>query len=67
MNWHWLFEILEGAMPREDIVLANPFKSRIIAEAQIKDRQGRCPHSGRFAPRQSYCEGARLREGHPRD
>jgi hypothetical protein len=36
MNWHWLFEILEGAMPREDIVLANPFKTRIIAEAQIK-------------------------------
>jgi transposase len=36
MNWHWLLEILEGAMPREDIVLANPFKTRIIAEAQIK-------------------------------
>jgi hypothetical protein len=35
MNWHWLFEILEGAMPREEIVLANPFKTRIIAEAQI--------------------------------
>jgi hypothetical protein len=28
MNWHWLFEILEGAMPREDFVLANPFKPR---------------------------------------
>ena len=37
MNWHWLLEILEeAAMPREDIVLANPFKTRIIAEAQIK-------------------------------
>ena len=36
MNWHWLLEILEEAMPREDIVLANPFKTRIIAEAQIK-------------------------------
>ena len=36
MNWHWLIEILEEVMPREDIVLANPFKTRIIAEAQIK-------------------------------
>jgi transposase len=36
MNWHWLLESLEEAMPREDIVLANPFKTRIIAEAQIK-------------------------------
>jgi transposase len=36
MNWHWLFEILEEAMPREEIVLANPWKTRIIAEAQIK-------------------------------
>jgi transposase len=36
MNWHWLLEILEEAMPREDIVLANPFKTRIIPEAQIK-------------------------------
>ena len=27
---------LEEAMPREDIVLANAFKTRIIAEAQIK-------------------------------
>jgi transposase len=36
MNWQWLLEILEEVMPREDIVLANPFKTRIIAEAQIK-------------------------------
>jgi transposase len=36
MNWHWLLEILEEAIPREDIVLANAFKTRIIAEAQIK-------------------------------
>lgn len=36
MNWQWLLEILEAAMPREDIVLANPWKTRIIAEAQIK-------------------------------
>src|SRR5262245_32375148 len=34
MNWHWLFEILEEAMAREDIVLANPWKTRIMAEAQ---------------------------------
>ena len=36
MNWHWLLEVLEEAMLREDIVLANAFKTRIIAEAQIK-------------------------------
>jgi transposase len=36
MNWHWLLEILEEVMPREDIVLANAFKTRIIVEAQIK-------------------------------
>src|SRR5258705_1774401 len=36
MNWHWLFEILEREMPSERIVLANAFKTRIIAEAQIK-------------------------------
>ncbi len=36
MNWHWLYEILEQVMPAENIVLANPFKTRIIAEAQIK-------------------------------
>ena len=36
MNWHWLFELLERAMPAKDIVLANPYKTRIIAEAQIK-------------------------------
>jgi hypothetical protein len=31
-----LFEILEREVPSERIVLANPFKTRIIAEAQIK-------------------------------
>jgi hypothetical protein len=36
MNWHWLFEILEMELSSESILLANPFKTRIIAEAQIK-------------------------------
>ena len=36
MNWHWLFEILEMELSSERIVPANPFKTRIIAEAQIK-------------------------------
>jgi transposase len=36
MNWHWLYEILESELEADDIVLANPFKTRIIAEAQIK-------------------------------
>jgi len=36
MNWHWLYEVLEQSMPGEHITLANPFKTRIIAEAQVK-------------------------------
>ena len=36
MNWHWLLRTAEEAMPPENIVLANPFKTRIIAEAQVK-------------------------------
>lgn len=36
MNWHWLYEVLEQAMPAGHITLANPFKTRIIAEAQVK-------------------------------
>jgi transposase len=36
MNWHWLFEVLEEVLPYERITLANPFKTRIIAEAQVK-------------------------------
>jgi transposase len=36
MNWHWLHEVLEQAMPGEHITLANAFKTRIIAEAQVK-------------------------------
>lgn len=36
MNWHWLYELLEREMPAKDILLANPFRTRIIAEAQVK-------------------------------
>ena len=36
MNWHWLYEILEAHMDHKDIVLANAYKMRIIAEAQMK-------------------------------
>jgi transposase len=36
MNWHWLLEVLEKALPIADIVLANPHKTRVIAEAQVK-------------------------------
>jgi transposase len=36
MNWHWLYEVLERSMPGSHITLANPFKTRIIAEAQVK-------------------------------
>jgi transposase len=36
MNWHWLYEELEQHMPAPHLTLANPFKTRIIAEAQVK-------------------------------
>lgn len=36
MNWHWLYEILEQSLAAADIVLANAYKTRIIAEAQVK-------------------------------
>jgi Transposase and inactivated derivatives len=36
MNWHWLYEILEKELAPADIMLANPYKTRIIAEAQVK-------------------------------
>jgi transposase len=36
MNWHWLYELLEQSLKAEDIVLANAYKTRIIAEAQVK-------------------------------
>lgn len=36
MNWQWLYEELEQYMPAEHLTLANPFKTRIIAEAQVK-------------------------------
>ena len=36
MNWHWLYDVLEPEIGAEAIVLANPFKTRIIAEAQVK-------------------------------
>jgi transposase len=35
-RWHWLYEELEQHMPAERLTLANPFKTRIIAEAQVK-------------------------------
>src|SRR5438093_9270758 len=35
-NWGWLYEVLEGMEGIEEIVLAHPYKTRVIAEAQIK-------------------------------
>jgi transposase len=37
LNWAWLYEVLEPHMPPEDIVLADAFKTRIIAESQVKN------------------------------
>jgi len=36
MNWQWLFEVLEMELFPERVVLGKLFKTRIIAEAQIK-------------------------------
>ena len=36
LNRHWLYELLERSLPPADIVLANPSKTRIIAEARVK-------------------------------
>jgi transposase len=36
MNWGWLYEILEPVVEEGHISLANPYKTRIIAEAQVK-------------------------------
>ena len=35
-NWHWVFEVLEEAIGRDRLTMANPFKTRVIAEAQVK-------------------------------
>lgn len=35
-NWSWLYEILETIKQVHSITLANPYKVRLIAEAQIK-------------------------------
>jgi transposase len=35
-NWSWLYEILEKIPNVASITLANPYKVRLIAEAQIK-------------------------------
>lgn len=37
MNWHWLYDLLEPEIGHQAVVLANPYKTRIIAEAQVKN------------------------------
>ena len=36
LNWSWLYEILEHIQNVKQIVLANPYKVKLISEAQIK-------------------------------
>lgn len=36
LNWSWLYEILERIRNVKQIVLANPYKVKLISEAQIK-------------------------------
>ncbi|MCC7518432.1 MAG: IS110 family transposase [Verrucomicrobiae bacterium] len=35
-NWGYLYDVLEGLEGIEEIVLAHPYKTRVIAEAQVK-------------------------------
>ena len=35
-NWSWLHDVLSELEPIEEVVLAHPYKTRVIAEAQIK-------------------------------
>ncbi len=37
MNWAWLYEILEPHVGNKNIVLTDAFKTRIIAESQVKN------------------------------
>ena len=37
MNWAWLYELLEPHIAQKDIILADAFKTRIIAESQVKN------------------------------
>ena len=36
LNWGWLYEVLESIKNIRSITVANPYKMRLIAEAQIK-------------------------------
>jgi len=36
LNWAWLYEVLEKIPQVSSITIANPYKTRLIAEAQIK-------------------------------
>jgi hypothetical protein len=67
MNGHWLFEILERELSSERIVLANPFKTRIIAPGADQDRQGGRADSGRSVTRQAGPPRAYCRSGDPTD
>ena len=35
-NWGWLYDLLGGIEQVEKVVLAHPYKTRLIAEAQVK-------------------------------
>ena len=67
MNWHWLFELLETAVSGERIFLANPFKTRIIAEAQIKTDKVDARTLFPFVTRQADFQRTYFRLGRPRD
>jgi len=36
-NWGWLYDVLKEIEQVEEVVLAHPYKTRLIAEAQIKN------------------------------
>ena len=66
MNWHWLFEILERELSPERIV-ANPFKTRIIASGADQDRQGGRADSGRSVTAASWFPACISSPGDPAD
>ena len=45
-NWGWLYDLLAKIEGIDEVVLAHPYKTRLMAEAQIQDRSARRPDAG---------------------
>ena len=53
-NWGWLYDLLREVDGIKDVVLAHPFKTRLIADAQGAKRVTGC-QKGRGAKRVRLC------------